>query len=41
MAVPVPAAPALPLDKIYEGLCRNCFVVSNARHLLQDKEFAQ
>ena len=41
MALPVPAAPALPFDKIYEGICSNCLSVCHARHLRQDEEFAR
>jgi hypothetical protein len=41
MAVPVPAAPTLPLDEIYESLCRDSLGVHNARHLRQEKKCAQ
>jgi hypothetical protein len=41
MAVSVPPAPALPLDTIYEDLCRNCLGARNASHLPQNEEFAE
>jgi hypothetical protein len=41
MPIPVPGAPALPRQEIYEGLCSNCLGPHNARRLRQDEQFAQ